>query len=90
MIQQISESVEKVLRKHPKVKGYHKIEFWATLDYCVLEAHIFFDGTLNISKIHNYISEIENKIRDELGIDNLDSIFLHSEPIEEQKEGIIF
>ncbi|MFX1377934.1 MAG: cation diffusion facilitator family transporter [Promethearchaeota archaeon] len=90
MIQQISDSVEKVLRKHPKVKGYHKIEFWATLDYCVLEAHIFFDGTLNISKIHNYISEIENKIRDELGIDNLDSIFLHSEPIEEQKEGTIF
>ena len=90
MIQQISESVEEVLRKHPKVKGYHRLEFWATLDYCILEAHIFFDGSLNIAKIHNYISELENKIREELGIDNLDTIFLHSEPIEEQKEGTFF
>ncbi|MFW9820462.1 MAG: cation diffusion facilitator family transporter, partial [Candidatus Thorarchaeota archaeon] len=90
MIEQISESVENVLRKHPKVKGYHRIEFWATLDYCILEAHIFFDGSLNISEIHNYISELENNIREELGIDNLDTIFLHSEPIEDQKEGIFF
>jgi cation diffusion facilitator family transporter len=90
MIKQISESVENVLRKHPQVEGFHRIEFWATLDYCILEAHIFFDGSLNISKIHNYISEIENSIREELGIDNLDSIFLHSEPIEDQKEGTFF
>lgn len=90
MIKQISESVENVLRKHPQVKGYHRIEFWATADYCVLEAHIFFDGSLNISKIHDYVSELENHIREELGIDNLDTIFLHSEPIDNQKEGIIF
>ncbi len=90
MIKQISESVENVLRKHPQVKGYHRIEFWATTDYCILEAHIFFDGSLNISKIHDYISELENHIREELGIDNLDTIFLHSEPIDDQKEGTIF
>ncbi|MFX0005469.1 MAG: cation diffusion facilitator family transporter [Promethearchaeota archaeon] len=90
MIKQISESVENVLKKHHKVKGYHRIEFWATLEYCILEAHIFFDGSLNISEIHNYISELENNIREELGIDNLDTIFLHSEPIEDQQEGIIF
>ncbi|MDX1799204.1 MAG: cation transporter dimerization domain-containing protein, partial [Candidatus Lokiarchaeia archaeon] len=90
MIKQISESVENVLRKHPEVKGYHRIEFWATLEYCILEAHIFFDGSLNISEIHNYISELENNIREELSIDNLDTIFLHSEPIEDQQEGIIF
>ncbi|MFX0023692.1 MAG: cation diffusion facilitator family transporter [Candidatus Hermodarchaeota archaeon] len=90
MIRQISESVESVLRKHPQVKGYHRMEFWATLDYCILEAHIFFNGSLNISEIHNYISEIEDDIREELGIDNLDTIFLHSEPIEDQKEGTFF
>ncbi|MFX0002929.1 MAG: cation diffusion facilitator family transporter [Promethearchaeota archaeon] len=90
MIQQISESIERVLRRHPQVRGYHRLEFWATLDYCILEAHVFFDGSLNISKIHKYISELEINIREELGIDNLDTIFLHSEPIEEQNEGTIF
>lgn len=90
MIQQISEEVEEVLRTHPQVKGYHGLEFWATLDYCILEIHVFFDGSLNISQIHDYISEIEIKIREKLGIDNLGPIFLHSEPIEGRKEGIIF
>ncbi len=90
MIEQISEIVEKVLRSHPQVKGFHGVEFWATLDYCVLEAHVFFDGSLNISQTHSYISELETELREELGIDNLDTIFLHSEPIEGQKEGVIF
>ena len=90
MIQQISENVEEVLRAHSHVKGYHGLEFWATFDYCVLELHVFFDGSLNISQIHEYISELETKIRDKLGIDNLDTIFLHSEPIEDQKQGIFF
>ncbi|MFX0105314.1 MAG: cation diffusion facilitator family transporter [Candidatus Hodarchaeota archaeon] len=90
MIQQISEEVEEVLKSHPQVKGYHGLEFWATLDYCILEAHVFFDGSLNISQIHNYITELETIIREKLGIDNLDTIFLHSEPIEDQKKGVIF
>ncbi len=90
MIQQISEEVEQVLRTHPQVKGYHGLEFWATLDYCILEIHVFFDGSLNISQTHDYISELEMKIREKLGIDNLDTIFLHSEPIEDRKEGVIF
>ena len=90
MIQQITENVEEVLRAHSHVKGYHGLEFWATLDYCVLELHVFFDGSLNISQINEYISELEIKIRKKLGIDNLDTIFLHSEPIEDQKQGIFF
>ncbi len=90
MIQQISENVKEVLRAHSHVKGYHGLEFWATLDYCVLELHVFFDGSLNISQAHEYISELETKLRDKLGIDNLDTIFLHSEPIEDQKQGIFF
>ncbi len=90
MIQQISENVEEVLRAHSQVKGYHGLEFWATMEYCILELHVFFDGALNISQTHEYISELETNIREKLGIDNLDTIFLHSEPIEDQKEGIIF
>jgi cation diffusion facilitator family transporter len=90
MIQQISEEVEDVLRTHPEVKGYHGLEFWATLDYCVLELHVFFDGSLNISQTHDYITKLEFEIRERLGIDNLDTIFLHSEPIEGQKKGVIF
>ena len=90
MLQQITEVVESVLKQHSQVKGYHGLEFWATQDYCVLEAHIFFDGSLNISQTHNYISELEKKIREELGIDNLDSILLHSEPLEDRTDGVIF
>ncbi|NVM34431.1 MAG: cation diffusion facilitator family transporter, partial [Candidatus Lokiarchaeota archaeon] len=90
MIQQITENVEEVLRAHSQVKGYHGLEFWATMDYCVLELHVFFEGLLNISQTHEYVSELETSIREKLGIDNLDTIFLHSEPIEDQKKGIIF
>ena len=90
MIDIIRHSVEEELRAHPQVRGYHGLEFWATFDYCVLELHVFFEGSLNIAQTHNYITEIEEKIREKLGIDNLDTILLHSEPIEDQKDGIIF
>ncbi|MBY8984738.1 MAG: cation diffusion facilitator family transporter [Candidatus Lokiarchaeota archaeon] len=90
MLEQIKNVVEGVLRQHSDVKGYHGLEFWATLDYCILELHIFFDGSLNISQTHTYISELEKSIRDELGIDNLDSVFLHSEPMENRTDGILF
>ncbi|MHA2121525.1 MAG: cation diffusion facilitator family transporter [Promethearchaeota archaeon] len=90
MLQLIGEVVEKVLRTLPHVKGYHGLEFWATLDYCILELHVFFDGSLNISQTHNYTTEIEKLIREELGIDNLDTILIHSEPVEGRTGGIIF
>ncbi len=90
MIGIIKQAVEEELRAHLQVRGYHGLEFWATFDYCILELHVFFDGSLNISETHNYITELEGKIREKLGIDNLDTIFLHSEPFESQKKGIIF
>ncbi|MHA2183883.1 MAG: cation diffusion facilitator family transporter [Promethearchaeota archaeon] len=90
MLELIGGVVEKALRTLPHVKGYHGLEFWATLDYCILELHVFFDGSLDISQTHNYITEIEKLIRDELGIDNLDSILIHSEPLEGRTDGIIF
>jgi cation diffusion facilitator family transporter len=90
MLQQITEVVDTILRNHSKVKGYHGLEFWATLDYCILELHVFFDGSLNISQTHDYITELETSIREELGIDNLGSIILHSEPVEGRTDGILF
>ena len=90
MIGIIRQAVEEELRAHPKVRGYHGLEFWATFDYCILELHVFFDGSLNVSQTHKYITELEEKIREKLGIDNLETIFLHSEPVESQKKGIIF
>lgn len=90
MLEQLNEVIENILRKHSYVKGYHGLEFWATLESCILELHIFFDGALNIADIHNYITELESEIRDELGIDNLNSIFLHSEPLEGRTGGVIF
>jgi divalent metal cation (Fe/Co/Zn/Cd) transporter len=90
MLQQITEAVEIVLKRHSKVKGYHGLEFWATLDSCILELHVFFEGSMNIAEIHKYVTELEEEIREELGIDNLDTIFLHSEPSEGRPDGIIF
>ena len=86
----IKQEVISVLKSHPKVKGYHGFEFWTAINFCVLELHVFFDGSLNISTVHQYIEELEQKIRDKLKIDNLHDIVLHSEPIEPQEDAIIF
>jgi len=85
-LQEIQIDVEKLLRKSDLVKGYHALEFWATSDYCMLEMHLFFDGSLNISKVHDYITELEIKIKKEIKIDNLQEIILHSEPITGQTD----
>jgi len=90
MLEHINEVVEEALKRNPQVRGYHGLEFWATLDNCILEVHVFFDGSLNISETHNYISELERNIREDLGIDNLDTIILHSEPLEGRTDGIVF
>ena len=86
----IKQIVEGVLKMHPNVKGYHGFEFWTTAKYCILEIHIFFEGDLNISTVHEKTEQLEQNIRDKLKIDNLYEIILHSEPVEGQKKGIIF
>ena len=86
----IKEIVEDVLKMHTKVKGYHGFEFWTAANYCILELHIFFEGGLNISTVHENIEQLEQIIRDKLKIDNLYEIILHSEPLEGQKKGVIF
>ena len=89
-LKEIQVNVEKILRSEPHVKGYHGLECRTALDFCVLEIHIFFDGSLNISLVHDIITEVEQKIRNSLKIDNLQEIILHSEPIKGRKSGIMF
>ncbi len=89
-INEIKRYVEEVLRSEPYIRGYHGFEFWTTYNYCILELHIFFDGDENISQIHNYLTDIEKKIRNKLKIDNLKEILLHSEPLKGRTGGIIF
>lgn len=88
--EEIRVSLESILKSFPEVKGYHGLEIWAALDFCVLELHVFFDGLLNISQVHKLITNIEQKIKKKLNIENLTEIILHSEPLEGRSEGVIF
>lgn len=87
---QIKAIVEEVLKRNPYVKGYHGLECWSALNRCILEIHVFFDGSLNIGDVHNYITLLEIEIREKVIIFNLDDIILHSEPIKDRTDGVIF
>ncbi len=87
---EIQDMIDKLLRKTPEVRGYHGLEFWAALDFCILELHVFFDGALNISRVHTLITSVEQQIKNTLKIENLTEIILHSEPLERRTDGVIF
>lgn len=87
---EIQAFLDRLLKSIPEVKGYHGLEFWAALDFCVLELHVFFNGALNITRVHTLITEVEQQIKNTLKIENLTEIILHSEPVEGRTEGIIF
>ena len=87
---EIQEIIEDVLKSKPEVKGYHGLEFWSAIGFCVLELHIFFDGFLNISIVHNIITDLEEEVRKRLEIKNLQEIIFHSEPMKGRTNGIIF
>jgi len=87
---EIQDTMDKLLKKIPEVRGYHGLEFWAALDFCVLELHVFFDGALNISRVHTLITSVEQQIKNTLKIENLTEIILHSEPLENRTDGVIF
>jgi len=87
---EIQINLESLLKSNPEVKGYHGLEFWAALDFCTLELHVFFDGSLNISKVHNIVSNLEQQIKETLKIENLTEIIIHSEPLEGRTDGIFF
>lgn len=86
----IQKRIEKILRTQPEVKGYHGFEFWSTTDFCVLELHIFFDDNLNISHVHEIISGLEQKVIEQLDIEDLNQIIFHSEPLKGRTDGILF
>ena len=88
-LKEITRLIEGVLRAHRQVRGYHALEFWSAGNHCILEIHVFFNGSRNISEVHKYITELEHEIL-MLKIEDLEEIILHSEPIEDQDEGIIF
>ena len=87
---EIQASLDRLLKLIPEVKGYHGLEFWTALDCCILELHVFFNGALNITRVHTLITEVERQIKNTLKIENLTEIILHSEPVEGRTEGIIF
>ena len=89
-LKDIRKIIEKILRKNPKVKGYHGLECWSAFDFCILELHVFFEGSENISKIHGMITILESEIKDNVNLENLKEIILHSEPAEGRTEGIFF
>jgi len=89
-LKEIQEVIEEILKSRPEVKGYHGLEFWSAIGFCVLELHIFFDGSLNISIVHNIITDLEEKVKQRLEIKNLQDIIFHSEPLEDKTNGIIF
>ena len=87
---EIQVSLHSLLKSIPEIKGYHGLEFWAALDFCVLELHVFFNGALNISRVHALVTEVEQKIKYTLNIENLTEVILHSEPFEGRTDGTIF
>jgi divalent metal cation (Fe/Co/Zn/Cd) transporter len=89
VMESITNKIKEILKAHPHVKGYHGFEFWTILDSNVIEIHVFFDGTLNISKIHEYTTDIEKKIL-KLQIENLKEVILHAEPLIGRTDGTIF
>jgi cation diffusion facilitator family transporter len=89
-LEEKKEKIEEILRTKEYVKGYHGFEYWNIKNYCVIEVHVFFDGEINISKIHNYVSELEDIINKNIEIANLNNIIIHSEPLVGRTDGIIF
>ncbi|MBY9007812.1 MAG: cation diffusion facilitator family transporter [Candidatus Lokiarchaeota archaeon] len=82
--------IDNILVRNEFIKGYHGFELWEIMDFCILELHVFLDGSLNIELVHKYISDIEKKIRENLKIANLQEIIIHSEPILGRSDGMIF
>ncbi|MFX0058464.1 MAG: cation diffusion facilitator family transporter [Candidatus Hodarchaeota archaeon] len=86
----IKEKVEKILRNQSEVKGYHGFECWSTSDFCVLELHIFFDGDLNITYVHDIVTGLEKKVKNSLDIKELHEVIFHTEPLKGRTNAIFF
>jgi divalent metal cation (Fe/Co/Zn/Cd) transporter len=88
--EKIKEKILNILKSKPYVKGFHGFELWSVSENYLIEVHVFFDGNLNISIIHDYILELAALIREKININNLEDIILHSEPYKGRTDGIFF
>jgi cation diffusion facilitator family transporter len=88
-IRLVQNNIEQILKQFDNVKGYHGLECWDALNHCIIELHIFFEGGLNINTVHEDIEVIKQKIEN-LNIENLENIYLHSEPVEGRTDGKLF
>jgi len=85
--QEIREKIVRILKSKPYVRGFHGFELWKILDKYLIEMHIFFDGDLNISVIHDYILELHTLICEKINLNNLEDVILHSEPYKGRTDG---
>ncbi len=90
IIAETKQKVEEVLRKEPYILGFHDFKLISAGEVCILELHVFFDGALNISKVHDYLTRIEQILKSEIEIVELQDIILHSEPLQEREDSLIF
>ena len=70
-LERLNNEIEKILRVNKFVKGYHGLECWNTVNSCILELHVFFDGAINILKIHEIISALEEEIKNKNLVEGL-------------------
>ncbi|MFX0071995.1 MAG: cation diffusion facilitator family transporter [Candidatus Hermodarchaeota archaeon] len=85
----LKKNIEIILKSQPEVKGYHGLECWTTLEQCIIELHVFFDGILNISEVHDYSNLLEEKIK-EIDVKNLQEVIIHAEPLIGRSDGVFF
>jgi cation diffusion facilitator family transporter len=86
----IRNRLREVLKEDNNAKGFHGMEFWKASDSCILELHVFYDGSKKVSEIHEYSTQLELEIRKNMKIQNLGEIIIHSEPVEGRTDGEIF
>ncbi len=89
-MENFNNSLKKVLENYELVKGFHGLECWKTLEHSILEFHAFFDGDINISEIHDFITKLELSLRSSPEFKGFEQIIIHSEPYEGRKDGIMF
>lgn len=67
----------------PEVKGFHALRTRRTGEKIMLDIHIFFDGTLQLSRVHAVCDDIELQLK-KGGFVNID-VLIHPEPFDENK-----
>ncbi len=86
----IKNIIESCLKQNNFVKGYHGLECWESIEYWIIELHVFLDDDLNISLVHSIITELEELIKINLKEKKIKDVLIHTEPITGRSDGIFF